>query len=184
MAVSIDFGSVSLSEYTAELQRQVLRLDETDLLEPILDLGCGADAALVAYLYAAGREVVGVDRQPSSHPATRVADWLEVPLEPGKWGTVISHMGLSNQFLHHHLRPDGHPELYARRFMEVLASLVVGGRFLYSPGMPFLEKHLPRDRYAVSSFPVADAQVGEVRESLMERYGVDVLYACHVTRLG
>lgn len=84
----------------------------------------------------------------------RQGDWLDTPLQPKSWGTIISHMGFSNHFFHHHLRKDGHPERYARRFMDILGALKQGGRFLYAPGLPFFEPLLPEAEAQVVIHPI------------------------------
>lgn len=141
-------------EYDAEFQLALWGLDPAslhgELLEPILDLGCGAQASLVHYLREAGLEAYGIDKFAEEGAWVSRGDWLDEPLQPDHWGTIISHMGFSNHFFHHHLRKDGHPEQYARRFMDILDAIKPGGRFLYAPGLPFFESLLPEDRVEVS----------------------------------
>ena len=171
------------AEYSAELQLQVLGVRPEELLEPILDLGCGAQAALVRQLRACGRDAYGLDRAATPDEFVDRADWFDGPLGRSRWGTVISHMALSNHFLHHHLRPDGQAERYARRYMDILRALQPGGAFLYAPGLPFLESLLPEEVYAVAGRPVQDLVGGAVDQELRDAFGTSVLYACRVTRL-
>ncbi|MGG1617445.1 hypothetical protein ACIFQM_19465 [Paenibacillus sp. NRS-1782] len=49
-------------EYTPELQAKLLGLDIARLQEPVLDVGCGAEARLVGYLRSLGIEAYGTDR--------------------------------------------------------------------------------------------------------------------------
>lgn len=168
------------SEYSAALQLRVLRLDE-GLTAPVLDVGCGSAGHLVAYLQEAGIPVLGVDRLAGTEPDLLRADWLTYPLEAGQWGTIVSHMAFSVHFLHHHLRVDGTPEAYARRYMALLDALRPGGRFCYTPGLPFIEDLLPRDRYIVRRYPVANT-AQSIDEGLAAQLGAHVLYATHVIR--
>lgn len=124
------------------------------LVEPVLDLGCGQQAALVRWLRERGVDAYGVDKLAEPGEFVQQGDWLDTPLEPGRWGTIISHMGFSNHFFHHHLRTDGHPERYARRFMDILRALKPGGRFLYAPGLPFFEPLLPEGWVEVVTRPI------------------------------
>jgi hypothetical protein len=169
-------------EYSPELQLRVLHAEVDELLEPILDLGCGEHAALVRFLREHGKEAFGVDRAAPRRRFVFRADWLDWPLEPGRWGTVLSHQGLSTHFLHHHLRPDGEAERYARRYMDVLRSLRPGGSFRYAPGLPFIEALLPAAEFHVETFPVEELSGSEVDAALRAAVGTGVLYACRVTR--
>jgi len=171
------------SGYSPDLQLSLLSTHADDLIEPILDLGCGERGDLVHYLRRRGKEAFGVDRAIRGNRYFIHADWLDHPLGSGAWGTVISHMALSNHFLHHHLRKGGHPERYAKRYMEVLQSLRPAGSFVYAPGLPFIEDLLPRDDYLVERFPAPALSGGMVDAALKERHGTSILYACHVTRI-
>ena len=84
-----------------------------------------------------------------------------MPLPAGSLGTVLSHLGFSLHFLHHHLRPGDEALRYARRYMEVLRSLRPGGVFAYAPGLPFVEEHLDAGRWRLerTPLPVPDAAV-------------------------
>jgi hypothetical protein len=169
--------AVVSAEYTPALQLRVLGLDPAALLEPILDLGCGADAALVHALRAGGRDARGVDRLASPGEGISRADWLEAPLPPASLGAVISHLGFSLHFLHHHLRPGDEALRYARRYMEILRALRPGGLFAYAPGLPFVEAHLDTAEWAVERSPIQVAPPGPLA-------GAIPWYASRVTRRG
>jgi SAM-dependent methyltransferase len=169
---------VVCSEYSAALQLGVLGLDLDQLVEPILDLGCGEHARLVGELRAKGKQAFGVDRVVEASAATAQADWFAYDLEPGRWGTVVSHLGFTNHFLHHHLRNSDDAFRYARRYMEVLRALAPGGAFVYAPGVPFVEQHLPRATYEVTRKDVAV----EPPEWAGGRLKLPT-YACRVRRL-
>jgi SAM-dependent methyltransferase len=171
------------AEYSPALQLRVLGLDVARIAEPILDLGCGAGAALVRELRRLGKEAYGVDRAVDDGPFLFGGDWLDFPLGRLRWGTVISHMGFSSHFLHHHLRPGPAAASYARRYMDVLASLRPGGLFVYAPGLPFLEPLLPPERYAVTRRPVEDLAGGSYDERLRAVVGDSVFYASEVAVL-
>ena len=80
-------------------------------------------------------------------------NWLESTFPSNTWGTVISHMAFSNHFTHHHLKTDGKFEAYARKYMEILNALKVGGSFIYTPGLSFIEELLiaSNDSFAVEA---------------------------------
>ena len=138
---------VTCHEYSAELQLEILQLDMDHITGPVLDIGCGKQANLVRHLRANGIDAYGCDRfVETSHFLAR-SDWFE--FEPGidKWGTIISNLGFSNHFNHHHLRNDGHFIEYAKKFMDILNSLKIGGSFHYAPDLPFIENYLDREKY-------------------------------------
>lgn len=169
---------VVCSEYSPSLQLSILGLEIDKLQEPILDLGCGEHARLVEELRSKGRQAFGVDRVARPSEFVTQADWFGFTLEPGKWGTVISHLGFTNHFLHHHLRNSDEAFRYARRYMDVVRSLAVGGTFAYTPGVPFVEQHLPRAVYEVTR---RDVQV-EPPEWAKGRLALPT-YACQVRRV-
>jgi hypothetical protein len=151
LALKVAFGArlrdTVQAEYSPGLQIAVLGLSQVET--PVLDVGCGATAALVDYLRDAGIEGVGMDRDAQA-PGVVQADWLTQDYGRGIWGTVISHLGFSLHFLHHHLSDHELAFDYARAYMRILASLRVGGRFAYAPALPFLEEVLG-DNYRVES---------------------------------
>jgi len=138
-------------EYTAEFQLALLGLDFSDLKEPVLDVGCGPNACLVEALRDHGVEAYGLDRLMSESSYIYASDWLDFQFAPAAWGTIISNMAFSNHFWHHHLRMDGQHVAYARKYMEMLQSLKQGGKFVYAPGLPFIERFLKETKgFAVS----------------------------------
>jgi len=133
---------VTCSEYSPDLQMHVLRLDMAQALQPVLDIGCGKHGQLVSYLRNRGIEAYGIDRFTFTDPDLQTADWLEYDYGKGKWGTIVSNLGFSNHFSHHHLREDGNYIGYGKAYMNILTSLKVGGCFHYAPDLPFIEKYL------------------------------------------
>ncbi|MBI2393519.1 MAG: class I SAM-dependent methyltransferase [Deltaproteobacteria bacterium] len=169
---------VLCSEYSPSLQLSLLSLDPQQLAEPILDLGCGEHARLVEALRAQGKEAFGVDRLATHGPWVAQEDWFGYRLEPARFGTIISHLGFTNHFLHHHLRGSDEAFRYARRYMEVLRALAPGGVFAYAPGVPFVEQHLPGAQYVVRRHEIT------VEPPAWAKGRVELpTYACHVRRV-
>ncbi len=170
-------------EYSAEVQLQVLHLTPAEISEPILDIGCGKEANLVHWLRSQRMNAVGVDRFGDPSRGCIVMDWFEFPFVPDYFGTIIAHLSYSLHFLRHHLAPDGQAERFAKQYMSILRSLRVGGRMVYAPGLPFIERLLPPSRYAVTRYPIqhfaADSQAAEL---YAQQLGENPIYACHVQR--
>lgn len=179
----VDGGGTVCAEYPPALQLDILGIDPVTLAEPVLDLGCGEAGALVRRLRSLGKRAFGVDRLAAPGGFIARADWFDFPLGRASLGTVISHMGFSNHFLHHHLRANGSLERYARRYMEILDSLLPGGSFVYTPGLPFIERILPRERWTVARRALPDVAGSPVDVSLARLIGESVFYSCQVTRI-
>lgn len=177
------FSTPVCDYYSPELQLSILYTRTEHLLEPILDLGCGQTGDLVHFLRTQGKQAFGVERSGSTSQFIINADWLDFPLIPSFWGTIISHMAFSNHFLHHYLRPRGHLEQYAQRYMDVLSALKPQGSFLYTPGLPFIEELLPRDIYQVERFPISQLAGTPIENYFRIQQGIDVLYASKITKL-
>lgn len=189
--LSLDIGSATLrgegphcSEYSATLQTGVLHLGHERILPPVLDIGCGEEAALVHHLRTRGIPAFGIDRFAPEADYLFRHDWLDLPLGEGIWGTIISHMAFSHHFLHHHLKGSDEIRNYAARYMEILGALKPGGSFIYSPGLPFIEKLLPRDRYQVTSASVPDAHNQRFDAALAGLLGESTFYSAHVRKIG
>lgn len=148
---------VACSEYSAELQVEILRIELPHMLEPVLDIGCGERGDLVMHLRNSGIEAFGYDRFSFDSPYFTNADWLEYKYSKDTWGTIISNLGFSNHFKHHHLREDGNFLEYGRKYMEILNSLVVGGSFHYAPDLPFIEQYLDSSRFRLTKYEVGDS---------------------------
>lgn len=141
---------VVCAEYSAELQMEILGMNVSELEGPVLDVGCGAKAQLVKAMAANGFNVYGIDRNVSSVDNLEKADWLDYYFIPDHWGTIVSNLGFSNHFRHHHLRSDGDFAGYARKYMEILQSLKLGGAFFYAPDLPFIETYLDQEKYNIT----------------------------------
>jgi hypothetical protein len=147
------------SEYSPQLQLQVLGIRVEDLREPVLDVGCGKSGQLVQYLAGLGLQVTGADRVVEPSPYLMAVDWLALDFRPGAWGTVLSHMAFSNHFLFHHRYKNGQPQEYARKYMQILSWLKRGGSFYYAPGLPFIEQFLPEGMYRVTRQKIARPEI-------------------------
>lgn len=125
------------AEYSPSLQLGVLGLSPDTLLEPVLDVVCGPSAGLVRCLRAEGITALGIDRAAPDDVGV-VADWLTFPYGTARWGTMVSHLGLSLHFLRHQLGCSSQVSdlatAHAEAYMRVLRSLRVGGEFAYAPG--------------------------------------------------
>ncbi len=165
---------VVCSEYAPTLQLDALGLAEAELMEPILDVGCGASAGLVRALRGQGRAATGFDRVAPDDVAL-VGYWLTFPFGQDRWGTVLSHHAFSLHFHHHHRAQGPEAYAYAQAYMAILRSLRVGGRFAYVPGLPFIEGLLPAKQYRCDRAPLP--------EELRAIEGLEVEYAAHVVRL-
>lgn len=173
---------VVCAEYAPELQLELLGLTRVELRGPVLDVGCGPTAALVRFLRARGVAAEGLDRSAPPELA-RVGDWLTFDYGESRWGAVLSHLGFSLHFLHHHLGPGDTAYSYARTYMALLRSLAPGGLFAYAPGLPFLEAMLDPSTYRVERVPFSDAlRVSSLRRAEAES-GLALSYAAHVERL-
>lgn len=177
-------GATPISaEYSAELQVNLLGLDQPSPREPILDLGCGEHAHLVAHLRSRGLRAFGVDLAVAAADHLFPVDWFAFPLVPASWGTIVSHLGFAQQFLRQHLDPTGDAARYARRFMEILRALQPGGAFVYAPGLPFIEDLLPREKYLVYRKNVEGLTPDHpIEQALRETLGTSPFYACRIER--
>ena len=145
---------VACSEYPPDLQLNILQINPQNLLQPVLDIGCGRELNLVNYLRDNGIEAYGIDRFENENPYYTKTDWLEYNFKSSKWGSIISNLGFSNHFIHHNLRVDGKYREYAVKYMEILASLQPNGSFYYSPDLPFIEKLLDKPKYRCTNFTI------------------------------
>ena len=145
---------VVCEEYNALLQLDLLHIDLNNIKQPVLDIGCGKNGELVDFLRKSGIEAFGFDRCITNTEFCKDADWFDYHYGNEKWGTIISNLGFSNHFNHHHLRSDGNYVAYAQTYMQILHSLKSGGTFHYAPGLPFIEKFLDKEKYDTYTYNV------------------------------
>jgi hypothetical protein len=107
-------------------------------------------------------------------------DWLNFEFGVNRFGTIVSHQAFSLHFLRHHLTPGDLARRYAVAYRAILGSLRKNGRFVYAPGLPFIERLLPAP-FAVARTELPDALAENVRRAFAAS-GEDVAYACHVSR--
>jgi hypothetical protein len=148
---------VACSEYNSDLQIDILQIDTSKIISPVLDIGCGRQGNLVKHLRKNGIEAYGIDRFAPDHPFLTNSDWLEHEYGIEKWGTITSNLGFSNHFKHHHIRKDGNFIMYAKKYMDILNSLKIGGSFHYTPDLPFIEQYLD-----VSKFQMVRQNIGKL----------------------
>jgi SAM-dependent methyltransferase len=178
---------VVCARYSPSLQMRVLDLSPEALPEPVLDVGCGSEAALVRHLRQRGVEAYGIDRSaPEETDGVMAADWLEFDYSEDRWGTVISHLGFSLHFLRHHLTGGQTAEdlalAHARAYMRILGSLRPGGSFAYTPALPFVEGLLPPSAYRCERVALSNELVIPALLATREHTGLELAQASRVSR--
>lgn len=163
---SENLESVVCSEYSYQLQLEILNIDIEHVKEPILDIGCGENAILIRYLETLNLKVFGIDRYEFNEPYLLTTDWLTFDYGTDKWGTIVSNLGFSNHFIHNNLRKDGNVEEYARTYMRILNSLQKGGKFHYAPGLDFIENYLDKNTYHLKKLSLG---FSAINTSIVER---------------
>lgn len=143
------------SEYSAEFLLELFNLNNDNIIEPVLDIGCGGNGNLVSYLSSVGYEAYGIDRT-SKNPKVIEVDFLEYDYGVSRWGLIASNLAFSSHFLHYYLNGDEKSYEFAEVFMKILESLKIGGRFIYAPSLNFIEELLPKDLYVVRRERVYD----------------------------
>jgi hypothetical protein len=153
---SPEIGTVPCSECSPELQVKLLRLDPSTVRQPLLDVGCGARAHLVTFLRCRQVEAFGMDRMiAQKSPYLNEMDWFV--LRPGlnKWGTIVSNLAFSNHFVYAERYDPARVDLYRKKYMEILNSLVIGGSFVYAPGAAGLEAQAGEDRFKTETWSIS-----------------------------
>jgi hypothetical protein len=169
------------SEYSPDLQMEILGINLKTLKEPVLDIGCGQSGKLVKYLNSNGIDAYGVDRLTDQDNKLIQSDWFDMPLLPESWGTILSHMAFSNHFHFHHRYQNGQPETYARIYIKILQSLKHGGAFHYSPGLPFIEQFLPPEVYRVKRMRLDLANKNQLHT--LQSFEDDTWYVAKITKI-
>lgn len=136
--------TVPCEEYTAPFQLSILGLSLTDLLEPVLDIGCGENGTLVHYLCEQGISAYGIDRLAPDKPNFFQNDWFDFDYTSQAWGTVLAHQSLSTHFIYAYLHQPQSIEKFAKLTMKILFSLHKGSSLCYAPGMPFFEAQVEK----------------------------------------
>ena len=135
-------ATVPCEEYSARFQLQILNIDLSRLLEPVLDIGCGESGTLVNFLRNKGYVAFGLDRLAPSKPHFFQQNWFDFDFAGGFWGTIIAHHSWSTHFIHSHLHNPTRAGQYAGVCRKIISGLKPGGEFYYAPGLPFFEPQL------------------------------------------
>jgi len=154
---------VACSEYSPELQIDILQIDTGQIKGPVLDIGCGRQGNLVRYLRGLRIEAFGFDRLVQDDLYLTDSDWLTFEYGLEKWGTITSNLGFSNHFNHHHQRNDGNFIAYAKKYMDILNSLKIGGSFHYAPDLPFIEQYLDMDKFKLTKRNMGAEDISSVK---------------------
>lgn len=145
---------IPCAEYSGSFQFHLLHLDDRELKQPIIDVGCGKKHQLLTYLREKGcTDLYGIDQYLSDEPGIVCGNWFDYQFLPSTWGTIVAHMSFSNHFRRSIINQDPDRMLFERKYQEMLDSLLVGGIFIYSPSVKVIEESLDLDRYSVTYFP-------------------------------
>jgi len=143
---------IPCSEYSISLQLKILRINSSCINSPIIDVGCGKDARLIKFLNANHDDVYGIDQYYNKSPHIMCENWFDFKFLPETWGTIISHMAFSNHFRRAIAYKSKELKRYEEKFKEILSSLRFGGRLIYSPSIPEIEKDLDHKEYIIERF--------------------------------
>jgi hypothetical protein len=135
-------------EYSASFLLELLKLNINEMKSLVLDIGCGSNGYLVEFLRMKGIDAYGIDRDTKKDFLIQ-SDWFTYDYGILKWNTIISNLSFSSHFLHHHLNHSQLVNQYAHTYMKILNSLTIGGKWIYTPSIPFFEELLPRSQYKV-----------------------------------
>jgi hypothetical protein len=136
--------TVPCEEYSAEFQLSVLGLELHELVEPVLDIGCGTKGTLVNYLRGQGIAAFGVDRLAPESPSFFRSDWFDFDYSSQPRGSILAHQSLSTHFIYSYLHQPVSIEKFAKLTMKILASLQAGSFLSYAPGLPFFESQVEK----------------------------------------
>jgi hypothetical protein len=134
--------TVPCEEYSAGFQLSVLGLDLHELIEPVLDIGCGSNGAPVHYLRQRGIEAFGVDRLAPKESFFFQRDWFDFDPDTETWGCILAHQSLSTHFIYAWLHQPVSIGKFSSLSRKILASLQEGSFLCYAPGMPFFEEQV------------------------------------------
>lgn len=149
----IDYDSshiIPCSEYSIDLQLKVLRLNISEIKEPVLDIGCGKKHSLVTKLVLLGIDAYGIDQYLSSDKSIICKNWLQYDFSSKKWGTIISHMAFTNHYRRNLNRKNDLSDNYKTKFEQIINSLKAGGIFVYTPSLPEIESILNTDYFDIT----------------------------------
>ena len=143
---------IPCSEYSYNLQVSILRINETNIREPIIDIGCGKHANLIKELEKRYNNVYGIDQYINDKSNVICENWFDFNFKSNTWGTIIAHMSFTN----HYRRSISFssPELnnYSNKYVEILESLKDGSYFIYTPSIPEVEDELDEDKFEIRKY--------------------------------
>jgi hypothetical protein len=149
-------NKIVCKEYTPELQLNILSLLVSEITEPFLDIGCGENANLVNYLRENSKEAFGFDRIIKlENKYLQRSDWFDYEYGKQKWGTIISNMALSNNFIYTANYKMESLDEYKKLYLRILDSLLLGGIFIYAPSFKKYEEELDLEKYKVKNIPAS-----------------------------
>lgn len=144
---------IPCSEYSGLFQYRLLRLDEVNFREPIIDIGCGKNAELITYLKSKGyNNILGIDQYQSQNKEILCSNWLDYSFTPDSWNTVISHMAFSNHFRRSSILKDKMLADYKTKYYEILNAINISGLFIYTPSVRNIEDELDKKKYSIKYF--------------------------------
>ncbi len=147
---------IPCSEYSADLQMKILRIDTNSITDPIIDIGCGKDAKLVKLLEKLHKNVYGIDQYYNKQANILFDNWFDFYFAPHTWGTVISHMAFTNHFRRSITFKTDEFDKYISKYREILASLKINGEFVYCPRIPEIEETLITSGYEITCYSNID----------------------------
>jgi hypothetical protein len=149
-------GHVPSSEYSAEHQMKLLRLELQTIKEPILDVGCGGEAYLIRFLRSKNFEAYGFDRLIRDRTSyLSEADWFDYEYGYGRWGTILSNLSFANHLVYAQRYEAATPAMYLKTFLKMLDSLKVEGTFIYAPAVDQLEKQIDPIKYRIEKWEIS-----------------------------
>jgi len=150
LATQPQIRSLCCAEYSPEIQLQMLNISLKEIRNPVLDIGCGFSAELTKYLKSQGFIVIGFDRFVEEETDFITEDnWLDFQYSAQSWGTVISHMALSNYYRYAVQYDDNMQDSLESVYATILKSLRIGGCFYYTPGVKEIEQQIDRSEFHV-----------------------------------
>ena len=138
--------TVPCEEYSTGFQLSILGVGIHDLIEPVLDIGCGTNGALVHYLRERGISAFGVDRLAPDNPFFFKSDWFDFDYTSQPWGNILAHQSLSTHFIYAYLHQPVSIEKFAKFTMKVISGLRKDSCLCYAPGLPFFETQIEKLR--------------------------------------
>ena len=148
-------NKVICEEYSPDFQVKILRLNLKNIKEPVIDIGCGQSGNLVEFLRNYNFDVIGIDRMINKQSKYLIKkDWFNFIFENESWGTVISNAAFSNHITYTSKYEYDKLKLYLRKYDEILESIMIGGEFIYAPGIPFIEEKLDKDKFELKRYSI------------------------------